>query len=255
MRTVKDLFTKEELLRYEQTHYPFNLSILHNALKAQLELDPDYEVWVPFVYYKNANSPQAKSPELVRRPYKILISNKGNVCSLRGRIPKPLYPYLVNNKYIDVCIQTEMGSESFKLHRALACAFIPIPPELGGTHPNRLEVNHVNAVKTNFSLDNLEWTTPIGNMAHAHALGLNPVPLRPNKGVVVFGEYAGLEFVLAGKKAILENGFKPPNVTACCKGRSKRHRGCIFTYATKDEVNSLPNGISEEVRKALSVGL
>lgn len=55
------------------------------------------------------------------------------------------------------------------IHRLLALTFIDCPSD-----SRRMQVNHKDGVKTNYSLDNLEWVTPAGNVQHAYRAGLRP---------------------------------------------------------------------------------
>lgn len=63
---------------------------------------------------------------------------------------------LVNNGY----------TKTVTLHRLLAIHFIPNPE-------NKRVVNHIDGVKTNNNIDNLEWVTDSENSLHAYRTGLS----------------------------------------------------------------------------------
>ena len=64
--------------------------------------------------------------------------------------------------------KTDMGKNtSIGQHRLLSLAFLPYPAEV-----DRLDVNHIDGVKTNNAIENLEWCTRKRNCDHAYSTGL-----------------------------------------------------------------------------------
>jgi len=82
--------------------------------------------------------------------------------TIRGRKIKER---INNNGYWEVRLSKDGKSTTTFIHILIAKAFIPNPL-------NKSEVNHINGIKTDNRLENLEWVTHSENMKHAYKLGL-----------------------------------------------------------------------------------
>lgn len=90
------------------------------------------------------------------------VSNLGNVRSVtRKKKGKQLKPLARQHGYLAVQLWgnggNKRGFRTFSIHRLVAEAFIPNP----NSYP---EINHINEIKTDNSVENLEWCTRKQNM-------------------------------------------------------------------------------------------
>lgn len=84
------------------------------------------------------------------------VSNFGKVIGKKG---KYLSTNIAKDGYVPTSIKDYNGKTIHGLHRIVATVFLP--------NPNNLpEVNHLDGVKHNNRLDNLEWCTKKGNQDH-----------------------------------------------------------------------------------------
>jgi len=118
------------------------------------------EMWLPVIgyekYYKISNKGR------LRRILKKSSLKYGNVLKpAKSRCGYYLAVMSVNGK-----------CKSFSVHRLVAKAFIPNPE-------NKPQVNHIDGVKANNFVENLEWNTASENVLHAFRTGLE----KPLQGV------------------------------------------------------------------------
>jgi hypothetical protein len=91
----------------------------------------------------------------------------GNVYSCKNNKIRKLKPSLINPGYYTIVLVNNFGRKKFYIHRLLAEYFIPNPQNLD-------TVNHINGVKTDNNLTNLEWLSRADNIKHAFNTGLQP---------------------------------------------------------------------------------
>jgi hypothetical protein len=92
------------------------------------------------------------------------VSLDGKVFNIKKM--KYLKPLMRTNGYNAVCIYNELGGKFYSIHRLVAKTYLP-------KNEDKRFVNHIDGVKTNNLLCNLEWCTHQENMQHAWDNGLN----------------------------------------------------------------------------------
>lgn len=108
------------------------------------------------------------------------VSNLGRVqratAAKGARVGRILKPTLTHYGYFAVALsatsrRTNDRPRPALVHRLVAETFLGPPPS-----PRHTQVNHMDGIKTNNRVANLEWVTPAENVRHAYRLGLTPAP-------------------------------------------------------------------------------
>ena len=94
------------------------------------------------------------------------VSSLGRVKSFKYGKEKILKPGKGSRGYLTVSLSKNKKGKTIKVHRLVALAFIKNPQ-------GKRTVNHINGVKADNRLSNLEWATDSENIKHAFANGLS----------------------------------------------------------------------------------
>ena len=164
------------------------------------------------------------------------VSNCGNVRSLdryvehysgskrlmKGRILKPVInPY----GYFQLVLSKDGKLRSVRVNRIVAMAFIPNPK-------NKRTVNHINGVKTNNSVNNLNWMTYKEQLNHAFDTGLKNCDYLKKK-VKIFKDDKVLLFdsLIEASKHI---GCHKSSVSKAIRGKTKSAYGWKVEYQKEE---------------------
>ena len=111
------------------------------------EPDLEGEIWKPYV-----------------GDSRYLVSNIGRVRGLYGQL-------LIPKEHKQGYLRLRIGNKYCLIHRLVAETFIPNPE-------NKATVNHINGVKSDNKVENLEWATQSENNKHANITGLRKLTKR-----------------------------------------------------------------------------
>lgn len=164
------------------------------------------------------------------------VSNSGRIKSLkyanqygvfkREKILRKRYD---KKGYLHVYLYDKNMKKSFKLHRLIAETFIPNPE-------NKPQVNHINGIKDDNRVENLEWCTNQENQIHAFKIGLQKIKvgsLNPNAKKVNLYDLKGNYINTFGsiKEAQMYLHKNISHISDCCKGKRKTAGNYIWKYA------------------------
>jgi hypothetical protein len=140
-------------------------------------------------YYQISNFGRVKTSK------RIITQSNGNTYIVKEKIRKVS---IHTNGYIIISFTLNQKPYTFYVHRLVAHQFINNPK-------NKREVNHIDFIKINNNVENLEWVSSIENKSHKQVLKKG---ITNYVGVFLLNEKYWVAFIKINKKQIHLGCFK-----------------------------------------------
>ena len=144
-----------------------------------------------------------------------------------NRILKEKLRSLTKDKdgYFRVCLCKYGKEKLIGVHRLVCMSFIENPE-------NKSQVNHINGIKYDNNVDNLEWSTSHENMQHAFRTGLQKPNINNEKPVLMYSKDTNelVNSFISISKASKHINCTTSDICNVLKNRQKSVRGYYFQY-------------------------
>lgn len=140
-----------------------------------------------------------------------MVSNYGRVKFSDGTISVVTKMKEKKNEYLHVTI----GHREHSIHRIVAQTFLPNPE-------NKHEVNHIDGVKYNNNVNNLEWVFGSENVIHAHKTGLIKTCKKVTQYDMNWIKIRDFDSIADAGRAL---GVASNGIGECCNNKRKSSHG------------------------------
>ena len=137
------------------------------------------------------------------------------------------------NGYSMVSLSKDNNVKTMRVHVLIMQAFNPVSKHYG--YDKDWTIDHINGIKTDNRLENLEWCTQSENQKRAYANGLNGKCVKP-----VIDLDTGAIYESATAAAASVGGGKCRSITRVCNGQRSQYRNHHFAFLCDYENGSIP---------------
>jgi hypothetical protein len=153
------------------------------------------------------------------------ITDDGKVFSLY--LKRQIFPWVTNEGYLMIELKENGERIDKTIHRLVAEAFIP--------NPNKFPViNHIDEIKTNNNMNNLEWCTVKYNNHYGANPNVNNIKkaqeARKRRVVQMLLDGTVIKEYESLKEAAEKTGVHRPNISHCVAGKRKKAGGYRWAY-------------------------
>lgn len=132
--------------------------------------------------------------------------------------------------YKHVGLTINKKPKSCRVHRLVAIAFIPNPDD-------KPYVNHINGIRSDNRMENLEWVTPAENTQHAVSIGLMK-PTREREVVQYSLNGEKIKVYCSINEAARQTNSLVEKIVQCCQYQRKTHNNFQWRYK-EDEADKI----------------
>lgn len=222
---------------YENTTYQERVKLRWDYI----QLNKEVEHWDNIEYWEH-HSKRKSDPELIYFD-KEYISTHGRVC-INGVISNGIRL----GNYLGIVSRKALSKYQIYIHRSVCSTFVPNPDVTEELKYPDFDTNHMDRVKTNNHIENLEWLTPSQNCKHAWG----EMGFRLNKNKVIRitsklpGMYHGSIWYITAPKEAKALGFNDIALSQVL-ANGENHKGCTWQYI--DPFDGIEYGIPEDALK------